>query len=951
MPVNIDGVNGSVNFGCGHGLHYGILLARSAYPMRVTHFFAGISLLLLANFGGCNAEAATRGDDSDVFGRVIRKIEYAANPPLEPSHFDLRLRPDSILTRTALKDAIQALYSSGRFSWITADAFEEGDGVRVRFTLRYSYYFNQFSLVGGVNLGGRSLWEVVSLPTGERFTSERLEGAREAVLDYMHDRGYFLAKVEAVPKPFDHSHQVDTVFKVQPGDQATVSSVDIQGVPKQDIENVRERLGLKKGETFDRRRLRRRLDNLKDFFLKRGYLAAVAQATDSFEPANNTVALAVKVSNFGRIRVTVDGFKIDRNQLRSLLPILTGEGINEDILDEGAQNIRDYLEEHGYPEAEVTINEEEDKSETRVVRYSVNTGHKVTVAYVSFKGNRAFSSQELFSIVQIQPARLFQKSVYSVAKLDGDVDSLKTLYQSRGYLDASVITLVKPVEEGQRLGITFEITEGKQARARLLPLKGNQTLKSEVLLPKMRLKTGSPYSPSLVEQDRQTLLATYNDAGFMQATVTYRVAAPDSDGSYPIEFNITEGTRTYIDNVVILGNDRTRDSVIERHVLVKSNDPLSLGKLLKSQQELYNTGVFDLVRVVPQNPESASPYQNVVVRLQEAKRFTFRYGLGYQERERLRGTLELTDLNILGTARRADLTLRGSAIEKGAALSFQQPQFRFLPVDSYLTFSGLQRRDVGFDQTRLSLSYQYGHSLSGHSWALARYTFNNVRLSNLSVSPSELGREDTPRNLSTFSAIYINDTRDSYLDPEKGFFTSTDLSVTTKLLGSNDYLSLFTQNSYYRRLPASLLFAGSLRIGAKHPFGGDTTIPISERFFAGGGSSLRGFDTDFAGPLDPVAKPPVPVGGNSLIIANLEVRVPLFSAVRIASFYDSGNVFRNVSDTTLRGFSHTIGIGIRVKTPFGPLRADYGYNLNLSSDLRARGLTPGHFFITIGPPF
>jgi outer membrane translocation and assembly module TamA len=232
---------------------------------------------------------------------------------------------------------------------------------------------------------------------------------------------------------------------------------------------------------------------------------------------------------------------------------------------------------------------------------------------------------------------------------------------------------------------------------------------------------------------------------------------------------------------------------------------------------------------------------------------------------------------------------------------------------------------------------------------LLRYTFNNVRLSNLRVSLSELGREDTPRNLSTFSAIYINDTRDNYLDPEKGFFTSTDLSVTTRLIGSNDYLSLFTQNSYHKRLPGPLLIAASLRFGARHPYGGDTSIPISERFFAGGGSGLRGFDTDFAGPLDTVTNKPV--GGNALLIGNLEIRAPLFHPVRLAGFYDTGNVFRNVRDIAFSGFSHTIGIGVRLKTPFGPLRADYGFNLNLSPDLRARGLAWGHFFVTIGPPF
>ncbi len=919
--------------------------------MRISRLLACALICLAPYPARCRGDASVSGIDASAFGMVVKSVEYSADGPLDRSHYDpyLGIKPGDTLTRTGVKNAIQALYGSGRFSRIVVEAATGENGVEVRFDLSYNYYFNLFSVEGDVDLGGRSLWEVVSLPTGERFTTGRLEQARQAVLDYMRERGYFLAKVEAVPVPDRNMRQVDTIFRVEHGPIATVRSVEIQGVPERDVEMIRERIGFREGDEFDRRRLRRRMDSLKNYFLKRGYLAAVAQATDAFVPENNGVVLKVQVSNFGRVRVTVDGFKIDKEQLRRLLPILSGGGLTEDVLDEGVQNIRDFLEERGYPEAEVAIEDAEDKSGVRVVRYTVNAGRKVTVAFVDFQGNRSFSDEELFSVVQIQPARFLQKSVYSVAKLDSDVESLKTYYQSRGYLQAGVIPLIKPVKDAQKLGITFEIEEGSLSRTRSLTLTGNEALKTAELLLKLKLSPGGPYSPSLVEQDRQAILSAYNDAGYLQAKVVYRVGDPDAKGTYAVEFGITEGTRTLVDNIIVLGDENTRDSVIDRHVTLKPGAPLSLGKMLQTQQSLYNTGVFDLVRVSPQNPESVYPYQNVVVRLEEARKYTIRYGVGYQEREHLRGTLEVSDLNILGTARRADLSLRGSAIEQGAALSFQQPQFRFLPVESYFTLSGLQRRDVSFDQVRVNLAYQYSYPLSSHAWALLRYTFNNVRLSNLSVSPSELGREDTPRNLSTFSAIYVNDTRDNYLDPEKGFFTSTDLSVTTKLLGSNDYITLFTQNSYYRRLPESLLMAASFRFGAAHPYGGDTTIPISERFFAGGGSSLRGFDTDFAGPLDPVTNNPV--GGNALIVANLEIRVPLLRSVHLAGFYDTGNVFRELSSVTLGGFSHTIGIGLRLKTPFGPLRADYGYNVNLSRDDRAHGLKPAHFFVTIGPPF
>jgi outer membrane protein assembly factor BamA len=232
---------------------------------------------------------------------------------------------------------------------------------------------------------------------------------------------------------------------------------------------------------------------------------------------------------------------------------------------------------------------------------------------------------------------------------------------------------------------------------------------------------------------------------------------------------------------------------------------------------------------------------------------------------------------------------------------------------------------------------------------MLRYNFRNVQVLSSLISQSEIAREDSPRNFSTFSAAFINDTRDNYLDPTKGFFSSTDFGVTPRVLSSQGFLSFFTQNSYYRKLPGSFLLASSLRFGAAHSLEQDPRLPVSERFFAGGSSSLRGFDTDYAGPLDLDSNKPL--GGNALFVGSMEIRIPLFSFIHIAGLYDTGNIFRTISDININGFSHTLGGGLRIKTPFGPLRADYGCNLNLSSDLRQRGLKRGHFFITVGPPF
>jgi outer membrane protein insertion porin family len=910
-------------------------------------FFILIGFVTLSVAAGQTPPEEDSGES--LFGKPIANIDYSSDYYFDRNHYDpyIGIRPGDLLTRSALKGAIQALHDSGRFSSIVVYAAAEADGVGIRFELKQNYYFNKFSLKGDVDLEGHSLWELVSLPVGLRFTEERLKESVQTVRDFMKDRGFYLAQIRTVTAWDEKNRQVNVVMDVQPGELAVISSIEIQGVPEGDSGELLERFGYREGKKFDRSRLADRKESLRKHFTDKGYLAAVVDVSESYDPETNSVALILKVLNYGKVRVVVDGYKVDRNQLRRLLPVLTGEGVREEILEEGARNLKEYLEDRGYSEAEVTVNEEAE-NEIRVFRYKVVPGRKFIVEYVRFQGNRVFTDREMLEAVEIQPSSFLNTSAYSAARLDDDVAKLKALYESRGYLQADIIPLIEPLEDERKLGITYQCTEGSLSRTQSILFKGNAAFTDDELMARIRMVPKGVYSPSRTERARQILLAAYNDIGYLQARVTVHTGAVDEENSYPVEFLIEEGTQFIVDRIIVLGDEHTRRSVIDKRIELKPGDPLSLGKLLQTQQALYRIGIFDQVRVVQQNPQSTNPYQNIVIRLHESKRYTIRYGLGYQEREKLRGTLEFSDLNILGMGRRADIRLRGSNIEQQAVFNLQQTQFRPLPVDSYFTLSASYRQDVSFDLRRLSAAYQFSYPFSEHSWGLLRYNFQNVRSFNLQITDPEYEREDTPRNLSTFSIAYVNDSRDNYLDPTKGFFSSTDFGVTTKLLGDNDYVSFFTQNNYFRELPKSLMMAVSLRFGVAQPFGG-SSVPISERFFAGGGSSLRGFETDYAGPLDDTTGKPR--GGNALVIGSAELRRPILSFVHIAGFYDTGNVFSTFGDIDFSEFSHALGAGLRIKTPFGPLRIDYGYNVNLPPELRLQGLKRGHLFITVGPPF
>ncbi|MBM3790288.1 MAG: hypothetical protein FJW35_08040, partial [Acidobacteria bacterium] len=572
------------------GAHFSL----SMLPLRPVPVLRACLLLLAFTLPAGASRAAPGvirqpGQAGDRFGKTVVGIDYACEPPLAREHYDplLGIGPGDVLTRSRAKAAIQALYDTGRFSRITLSAESHEEGIRLIFALQLNYYFNGFRILGDVDLEGRLPTELVSLPVGQRFTEARLEQARQNVVAFMRSRGYSLSKVHARTIYDEHRRQVDTEFLVLPGAVTRIRSVQFLGIPASEMEPVQRRLSLAPGKEYRRIRIDRRLLDLREYLLRRGFLSADIRLAESFDEAGNSVAVTVQGSGFGRVRILVDGFDIPRDRVRRLLPMLSGGGADPGLLEEGVGNLREYLEEQGFPEARVRIEDQRDAGAEGIIRYRIEAGRKVVVAEVSFRGNSAFSDAQLQAAIQIRPARFLRSSVYSISKLDADVRTLEALYRSAGYLEAAAIPLVTAEGGAGKIRITFECEEGRLATARSLAAEGNTSIPTEDLLAGMRLRPGRAFSPQLAERDRATVLARYNDLGFLQARVTYRVDGPDPEGAYSAVFHIQEGARSFVDDILVLGNQRTREPVISRRIRLKEGEPLGLGKMLETEQSLY----------------------------------------------------------------------------------------------------------------------------------------------------------------------------------------------------------------------------------------------------------------------------------------------------------------------------------------------------------------------------
>jgi outer membrane protein assembly factor BamA len=418
-------------------------------------------------------------------------------------------------------------------------------------------------------------------------------------------------------------------------------------------------------------------------------------------------------------------------------------------------------------------------------------------------------------------------------------------------------------------------------------------------------------------------------------------------------------------------------------------------QLLEAESRLYDLDIFDWSSVGPRRPITTQTDEMAVVKVHEAKRNEITYGFGFEVSHRggniptgtvalpgggtiglggnqiapsqstfasPRGVVEFTRRNLRGLAETASASILLSRLDQRALTSYSQPHFIGSQWQA-LTSLSVERNSENplFTAGLGDLSFQVERLISRktNTRLLARYDFNKTNLSNLLV-PDLVLPQDRHVRLSTVSATLIRDTRDKPLDAHRGSFSTINVGITPTAFGSSaNFAKLFGQYAYYKPVH-SLVFANSIRIGLASPFAG-SFVPTSQLFFSGGGTSLRGFPIDEAGPQRLVpfcnvlqgksgcVNVTVPVGGKQLFIFNSEARFPLGITKLLGGvvFYDGGNVYSAINfNNFINNYGNAVGVGLRYSTPIGPVRVDFGRNLN-----PVPGINPTQYYITIGQAF
>ncbi len=929
---------------------------------------------------------------ADVEGLPVVSVEFQPrSQPISPEQRAelVVVRAGSPLDRRQVSASIRNLFATGRYTEIAADAVAMEGGVKLTFLTKRGYFIGGVDVTGVPGPPSRiQLINAANLKLGEPYWPDDIAVAQQTIRQVLTENGYPSAFIQVQENEHPETQQVDIVFEVTPGTRAGIGAIVVApGAPGAEppltASEVRRIAEWRQGKELTQRRLQQGIERLKKHYYDRDFWQADARlVAQPFNPDTNEIDLVLQIVPGPRVLVRVEGEDFSQKQLRRYLPIYAEGVVDEDLLAEGARNLRDYLQTEGYFSADVDFFLEHNSEELVQVVYRARRGERQQLVRVEISGNQYFDRDTIRERLLIQEKNLdLRRGRFSESLLARDAEVVRDLYRSNGFRDVQVASRFERNARGEEgdLAVSFTITEGKQTVVEDLVITGAEKIPAERFYGQLASAPGQPFSEVNVATDRELILAEYFNAGYQDADLVWTPIPTGDPYKMKLGYEIREGEALFVRRPIVSGLVSTSPALVDKQIQIRRDEPLSQGDMFETQRRLYDLGIFSKVDVGLQNPEGQEGAKNVLLQLEESRRWTVGAG-GGAEFARIGGddvtsplgdtgfsprvTIEVTRLNVRGIGHTFSARTRFSNLQQRGLLTYEAP--RWTGSDRWhMTISGLldTSRDVRtFRGRRLEGAFQLRQQLSRPSTALYRFTYRRTAIDEVLISPFLNPLASQTVRVGLLSGTYIQDRRDDPTNATKGIFNTVDLSMASGWWGSQpDFFRFLGQNSTYHRVSGRVVLARTLQLGFMIPTGSlggvtdpidpvdfgfnpDPRIPLSERFFSGGANSHRGFPVNQAGPRDPGNG--FPIGGGAQFLNSIELRFPLrWQNMGGVLFHDAGNVYSKLGRISFRGgqrsvrqedltafdydyMVHAVGVGLRYRTPIGPVRLDVGYSLN-----------------------
>ncbi len=871
---------------------------------------------------------------------------------LGPLPAQLELQPGDILTDTKVRASLRRLYDSGLYDTIQVQGLRSDGGVTIIFAGRPRLFIGRVQIFGikDDRLQGRLVGSA-RLQPGTRYTQRKLNNSQASIEQALTDNGFYEAKVERREQLDSPNSQVNVIYNINPGKQAKVGNVKVDGTPGMSLEQFRKTSKLKAGSKVNRQTVSRALTRLRKYYdKKQRWAGAVTLETKQYHPETNQLDYSFQAKEGPLVKVRVEGARYSRSTIERLVPIYEEGTVDLDLVNEGAHNLRADLQGKGYFDATVTHEPVHNSPEETTVLYNVDRGAEHRVDSVRIEGGKYFDHDTLAEHVSVRPANFIERhGTYSQTMVQNDVSNLTGLYQGSGFSHVVVTPQIKDVDTKGKNGktsahirVVYKIEEGQQQKIGSYTINGMKKISLDVLRPSLNTEVGQPYSSLNVTGDRDLIQTYYLSHGYPNAQVN---VVQHNDAKNPqlvdVTMNVEEGQQVFVNKVLVSGLHYTRPSIVTPRVTVRPNEPLDQSALLDSQRRLYNLALFNEVDTAVQNPSADQPRKNVLLLTTEAKRWDVTYGFGFQAQTGTpyRNTpsaayliqqginpstfsgganghfgvspnlvFDISRINLFGTNQSISLRTNYGTLEQQAVVLYQNPGLLKNP-NFNASFSGgytSSQNVTTFSASSLFATVRVTQHVTKPTTLIYSWSYREVKVNpnSIQVSIALIPLLSQPARVGGPGFNYIRDTRDDALDAHHGTFNTVALFLSDSKFGSQanfDRIDI-TNSSYYDFGKRHWVLARQTRYGQERAFGDgrQLLIPLPERLYAGGATSHRGFAINAAGPRDPQTG--YPIGGAAVAVNTLELRTPYPNLPLIGNnlgfvfFHDMGNIFSRSTD-------------------------------------------------------
>lgn len=890
-------------------------------------FYSALFSILLVIFFCSSLFSSVFSENPVVIRSVYVELDGEA---AKPEIADLvTLETGDALSYFSMSEVVKRLYNTGLFSDIQVEK-EGAEQADLTFVLTSQPYVNRIVFLGSIKMSSSKLkQQLLALKEGDAFFEGKLKKAVEELKTILIQRGKYNPAIEASYAPTDESSQVDVFFEIQGIKEYTVKDIDFEGDVIFHEAKLRKEMNTKVGNLYMKSALQQDMDNLRDLYGSMGYQRVEINARENFNEKDGFVSLVLNLEAHEKIDILIQGAEVPLSLIR---PIWETNIFMEWGIDQGEAKIVKYLHKKGYLFCNVRGSVVREGNTIKII-YKVFPGDKYRINDIIFNKTEYFSSDELKSELALGENTPLLSSITGdrLFELPSEIESL---YETQGFPDTRIALNFRKYKK--KVDAVFFIEEGAQNITEKISFRGAGSVSTERLFETIETFEGGPFYHPRVQKDAENLENLYLNMGY-RGTEIKSYTEKTGENSFNIGFEIKEGERVRIRDIIIAGNKITRKNTILREVIFKPGDYARYDEIRNTKRRISNLGIFTKVAIEEISLDPA--WENLLISVREGQRHYVSLGVGLETKNeprsfqawdsiiRPRGTAELIRGNIFGTGAQLSVVGQISLREKRAAVSWEQPYFFGIPIDTYLNawLERESRTSYSFDRRGISLSALKPIARDENKIFMVTLRFAQTSLFELKISESEVDRQHFPFSATSISGSIIWDKRNDSFNPERGYFASTVLEWAYPLFhAESDYLKLFTKYQQFFPLMSKVTFSLTSRVGL-----GMGRMPIHERFFAGGSNSFRGTSFDELGPKDPVSIEPV--GGKAIILVNFELTFPItpkLGDLYGAVFYDKGNVFYKRSQVDFKKLQDAVGVGLRYKTPLGPVRLELGWNFD-----------------------